>query len=237
MLYINIDTREKKLSDELLNRDLDEFTDNIEIAVNTLDIGDIYIQTTQFQIIFERKTTQDLLSSINDGRLREQKSRLLSSGINNICYIIEGNNDIISSQLIQHQSKLVGVYLNTLFRDRIPIIFVKSVKETATFLLLLATRLIKNPSRFQKDEIKNEYIDCLKVKSKKIENVDQRVCFQLQLAQIPGISTKLSKILSNIYPNMKAFIEELSEKGISSLIKIEGIGRKKSETILEYLGI
>ena len=154
MLYINIDTREKKLSDELLNRDLDEFTDNIEIVVNTLDIGDIYIQTPQFQIIFERKTTQDLLSSINDGRLREQKSRLLSSGINNICYIIEGNNDIVSSQLIQHQSKLVGVYLNTLFRDRIPIIFVKSVKETATFLLLLATRLIKNPSRFQKDEIK-----------------------------------------------------------------------------------
>ena len=86
-------------------------------------------------------------------------------------------------------------------------------------------------------KLKNEYIDCLKVKSKKIENVDQRVCFQLQLAQIPGISTKLSKILSNIYPNMKAFIEELSEKGISSLIKIEGIGRKKSETILEYLGI
>ena len=69
---------------------------------------------------------------------------MLSSGINNICYIIEGNNDIVSSQLIQHQSKLVGVYLNTLFRDRIPIIFVKSVKETATFLLLLATRLIKN---------------------------------------------------------------------------------------------
>ena len=87
MLYINIDSREKKLSDEILNRDLDEFTDNIEIVVNTLDIGDIYIQTTQFQIIFERKTTQDLLSSINDGRLREQKSRLLSSGINNICYI------------------------------------------------------------------------------------------------------------------------------------------------------
>ena len=84
MLYINIDTREKKLSDELLNRDLDEFTDNIEIVVNTLDIGDIYIQTPQFQIIFERKTLICLQLSLQKNLLDLNKKpkhlKMLSVG-------------------------------------------------------------------------------------------------------------------------------------------------------------
>lgn len=41
-------------------------------------------------IIIERKTGNDLASSIRDGRYDEQKNRLKNSGINNIIYLIEG---------------------------------------------------------------------------------------------------------------------------------------------------
>ena len=41
-------------------------------------------------LIFERKTCADLLSSINDGRYREQKSRLVSNfKKNQICILLK----------------------------------------------------------------------------------------------------------------------------------------------------
>ena len=41
-------------------------------------------------LIVERKTSNDLASSIRDGRYDEQKFRLRNSGINNVIYLIEG---------------------------------------------------------------------------------------------------------------------------------------------------
>ena len=67
----------------------------VEYETTNLDLGDFQIINPEGEIILiiERKTQADLLSSIKDGRHREQKLRLLNSSIPNIAYLIEGKND------------------------------------------------------------------------------------------------------------------------------------------------
>lgn len=45
-------------------------------------------------VIIERKTVDDLASSILDQRYKDQKNRLAKCGLKNIYYLIEGNKVI-----------------------------------------------------------------------------------------------------------------------------------------------
>ena len=88
-MRILVDFREDALFQNLIKKD---FT--IEKA--NLEIGDIVFEDDDGQIllIIERKTVDDLLSSIKDGRYTEQSFRLnaLEQIHNhNIYYLIEGN--------------------------------------------------------------------------------------------------------------------------------------------------
>ena len=68
---------------------------NIEIIKEQLNIGDIILFDDKNEpiLIFERKTLNDLASSICDGRYKEQSYRLNETNVSNhnIVYLIEGN--------------------------------------------------------------------------------------------------------------------------------------------------
>ena len=69
-------------------------TFNIKIAIENLPIGDIIVVDEEKELlIIERKTLQDLASSIRDGRYKEQSFRLDAHPLHNhhIVYLIEGN--------------------------------------------------------------------------------------------------------------------------------------------------
>ena len=88
MVEIIIDSRELKLK-EIISKDL-----NLNIEFKNLDLGDIVFKKNDKEIlIVERKTINDLYSSIRDGRYKEQKIRLLSNSNANLFYILEGNID------------------------------------------------------------------------------------------------------------------------------------------------
>jgi ERCC4-type nuclease len=74
----------------------------IELVKKVLHIGDAIIENEEQELcVIERKTLQDLLSSIKDGRYVEQSHRLqYTSGLSphNIIYIIEGNMTTLSSE-------------------------------------------------------------------------------------------------------------------------------------------
>lgn len=226
MLTIVVDNRETRLHDILLARDLDVFSDKINIEVKQLDIGDIAIDN----MLFERKTLQDMLSSIRDGRFREQKARMMSSEYV-VSYIVEGGS------IINQDETLQGAFLNTIYRDNIPIHFVKNIYETATLILTIATRIVKDPNRFEKKQC--EYINTLKVKTKKIDNIDKSMCFTLQLCQIPHISTKIARSLVETHKTLSNLIKTLEgmeeKERIKYLAGFEAIGDKKARTILEYI--
>jgi crossover junction endonuclease MUS81 len=234
MIDIFIDNREGKLWKIINERDLDIYKDKINIINKQLDIADIHIIINDNLYLFERKTTNDLLASINDGRYREQKARLKSSNPHSITYIIEGDN-IISSKN-KNQKKLTSVYYNSIYRDGINVLFMKDIDETITFILLLATKMIDKPENYIGIIQDNkEYIDVCKIKTEKKMNIDKDNCYLLQLCQIPSISKELAKKIKDKYPSLMILMMSLKDEGETILTKIDGIGKTKAKIIYEYL--
>ena len=238
MLKIIIDSRETNLYNNIIERDLDKYVDKITIIKQQLEIGDIHIQMDDLIYVYERKTINDLLSSVKDSRYKEQKSRLLSN-YKNVNYIIEGS-DIIASNNIHNQNLLTSIYFNSTYRDNIKIFFTKNINDTITFLLMLSTKIIDKPHNFILNETQKtepEYIDICKIKSKKSDNIDKETCYLLQLSQIPNISKQIAKNIKDVYPTMKILINTLatSENPNELLMKIPNIGKQKANKIIEYL--
>lgn len=220
---IIIDSRETNLYEKLLNR-------NIEIVKKQLEIADIHIIVNENIFVFERKTAADLLSSIKDGRYKEQKLRMMTT-YKNCNYIIE-EDTIVSSNSI-----LLSSYLHSIYRDNINIFFTKNIQETAEFLCLLYNKIISNPEKFISSNTSTSYIDNYKIKSKKIENIDKDNCYLLQLSQIPTISKEIAKRIKEQYSTLRILIKSLEESDNKELLltKINGIGKNKANKILEYL--
>jgi ERCC4-type nuclease len=238
MLKIIIDSRETNLYNNIIERDLDKYTDKITIIKQQLEIGDIHIQMDDLIYVYERKTINDLLSSVKDSRYKEQKSRLLSN-YKNVNYIIEGS-DIIASNNLHNQNLLTSIYFNSTYRDNIKIFFTKNINDTITFLLMLSTKIIDKPHNFILNETQKtepDYIDICKIKSKKSDNIDKETCYLLQLSQIPNISKQIAKNIKDVYPTMKILINTLatSENPNELLMKIPNIGKQKAIKIIEYL--
>lgn len=252
IIDIIIDNRETKIYKELKDRDLDKYKDNINIQKKQLDLGDIHIKFNDFIYIYERKTVKDLLSSIKDGRYKEQKTRLLSLNKSefNINYIIE-NDSITSNKDFTNQKVLTSVYINSIYRDKINVFFTANVSDTVSFLLLLVSKMIDKPENFinNKDDDKDNnnddkdtnYIDVCKIKAKKNANIDKDTCYLLQLSQIPSISKEIAKKIKDVYPSLTVLIKSLDDlkddknKQMGLLTKINGIGNKKALIIMNYL--
>ena len=227
---------------DIFDRDLDIYKDKIEIIKESLDIGDIHIKYNEILYIFERKTVRDLVSSIHDGRYREQKARMLSIYDKyQLSYIIE-EDDVISSKIYSNKSIIQGAYINTMFRDNIRVLFTKKICETATLLLSIAVKIIENPKKFISTKTNENsadicYTDYVKLKKKKIDNIDVDTCYIMQLSQIPHISNIIAKNIAKIYPSMPYLITQLidNENKNKELCKIDGVGKEKAAVIIKYL--
>ena len=83
-MKIILDNRENPLYEKCSTILKISKNEDLILSKEVLSIGDILIQTNEGKdiILIERKSIQDLLSSIKDGRYEEQSHRLIhSSGI------------------------------------------------------------------------------------------------------------------------------------------------------------
>ena len=240
MLNLIVDNREANLITKLKERELEKYFTKLSIEVKQLDIGDIHIVSDDKKWIIERKTVNDLLASVKDGRYKEQKTRMLASG-HDITYIIEGD-DILCGKTERGNQLLSSIYIYSMYRDNIHLIFTKSVEDTATYLLTMCTKIIDKPEKFVKvihdEDRSGDYINCIKMK--KMDNVTPENCFLMQLSQIPTISATIAKYIQKVYPSMKDFIKaienvEETQDRINMLCKIEKIGKEKAKKILQYM--
>ena len=167
----------------------------VEYETTNLDLGDFQIVNSEGEIvlIIERKTQADLLSSIKDGRNREQKLRLLNSGISNIAYLIEGKNDIKYFRPTDKLSE-VGSILNTMFRDKLFVIRTLNMEETVLYIKTLLKKFTKNDFKFEN----KDYSSVIKLKKK--DNLTPENCFIAQLSQIPGVSNTICQVYSRKIP-------------------------------------
>jgi len=233
MLKLLIDNRELSLINQIKDRELEKYKNLIEIEIKQLDVGDVHIISENNTYIFERKTVKDLIASVKDGRYKEQKYRLLASG-DDISYIIEGD-DITSSRNFNNYDLLSSIYIYSLYRDNIKLIFTRNIVDTCTFVLTMCCKIIDHPDKFIKQAKKESYVDCIKMK--KSGNITPEICYIMQLSQIPSISTTIAKNIAEVYPSMNDLLNALkqSDNKIETLTKINKIGKDKANKILEYL--
>ena len=236
--YLVIDYRENDLKKN--------FEGKNNVLIENLDIGDIQIRNNS-EIIFviERKTICDLSSSIKDGRHREQKVRLLNSGINveNIMYLIEGDIDQVRMKCLP-KTTITSSIINTLIRDKIKIYRSRNINESIEFIDSVFKKILKDPSILQSKT--TDYISTIKLKKK--DNLNSSNCYLLQLGQIPGSSVKIAECVSLQYPTMLSLCQKydsIPEEERPKLLenmkysiqnnKTRRIGKVLSERIYIYL--
>ncbi len=221
MCDIIIDSRENNIINLL----------DIEFIKKQLDIGDIqYIINNIIIIIIERKTIDDLISSIKTDRYREQKFRLNNSNTpnNRIFYLIEGSMKNKPKDLIY------STILNTILRDNMNVIRTRNINETITFIKNIKYKIDKYYNKDNNDFIFQniDYISTQKTKKK--EFMDKKLCFTLQLAQIPNISIKIANILAEKYQSMDNFCNILKNNK-DELYEIKNLGKNKINNIIDFL--
>ena len=158
MLEILIDNRETKLKTLFENHLFKDKKQTPEIKYSNLDLGDIVIKKEgKILLIFERKAIPDLYSSINDGRYKEQKIRLLNNfPLRNVVYIIEdANTQFLEKKFKNFKSIVNGAIINSIFRDRIRLIRTNNINQTFEYLITIIKKIYNNFDFF-KDLLDNE---------------------------------------------------------------------------------
>lgn len=236
-MKVIVDVRESRLYEYLV-----DMLPDIDVSTAPLDIGDaeIVIEDPQVRLIFERKTEKDLAASIKDGRYREQKMRMLHTTHKHHCtYIIENDNHWATHAC--PSASYTGAIFNTMYRDGIHVVIVPNTRATAQWIAKVAEKCKENPTKFVATNSADcDYLAMRKVKTKKQENIDVKTCFQLQLCQVPGISSKLATSIAEVYPSWRALFTALDthsslDAKIKMLIQIPLIGDKKAKGFLEFI--
>ena len=149
MLLINVDFREKDLI-ALLQLKLmndDDNNQSIKLKVDNLKIGDVaFIEIDKNEneigdelLLFERKSLNDLASSIKDGRYAEQSFRLdgyQAVPNHNIVYLIEGD---LSRY---RENKFSRINKKTLLSSMFSILYYKGFSVVRTMNLVETSELI-----------------------------------------------------------------------------------------------
>ena len=193
-----LDCRERKLITYLQ-------ANEIQHSVESLVLGDICIKNNAGEMIalFERKTIQDLLSSISDGRYEEQSFRLLSCGIpkNRIYYIIEGNieNYVGKGSGLYSKSTVHGCLFSLTFTKGFSVICSNSLTHTGDIIMKFFKKIEGDPSIVNKNESISppSYIDSIKLT--KTSNMSDEMITVMMLAQIPKVSKNAAETIMKNY--------------------------------------
>lgn len=245
-MIIKIDYREKELYIQCIQLSVN--LEDIKIETENLPIGDVIIcdNNNNEKIIIERKSLNDLASSIRDGRYNEQSYRLNDCEIHNhnIIYLIEG-------LLIDYKPKITRVEKRSLLSSMVTLNYYKgfsvhrtnNIGETAEWIINLSDKLRreKKDGYYNKkevlDKVTNDYAEVSK-RAKK-DNITVDNIGEIMLIQIPGVSSSIAKAIMKEHLNIKNLIENIEKnEKILDNIKITtktGKERKISKTAINNI--
>ena len=205
-LRMIIDEREKKSGIPDLLRAV-----GVNIELKNLLIGDYIVAP---EIIVERKSIQDFISSVFDGRLFDQCNRL-KEHFEHPVILMEGNVDQIE-ELTENPLVFYGAISSVILDFKIPIIPTPNASHTAKLLIAMCTRQENKKGPFLK-------------KIKKSDDLQKQ---QLSvLCSLPGVGEKLATRMLERFGSptntLKASYTELS--------KIKGMGESRAQKIRKML--
>ena len=209
---------------------------SIENECTTLEFGDFQILINDnIEFIFERKTLDDLLASIKDGRYKNQKTNILASfPTSKYYYIIEGKFDYNADPKNTVDKIIQSSIINMQLRDKIGIFVTKNINETCELIKSIYNRIKDKPTEY----LGNTNLDKIII-TKKVKSIQE--CWKEQLCQVPDISNKTADAICKEYSTMKSFyktFENLSkEEAIDKLSTIKTIdtNRKISSKVINNI--
>jgi len=156
-MFIKIDIREKELIGKINQLILFiPIFKQLKVVTESLPLGDIIISDEkEDKIIIERKSINDLLSSIKDGRYEEQSYRLngLEHHNHNIIYLIEGDVNKINYFKNENKTEKLTVYsaiFSLNYYKGFSVLRTFNMDETATFICNMANKLSKEKTSGKK---------------------------------------------------------------------------------------
>jgi ERCC4-type nuclease len=227
-----IDNREQQIKKLLIDK-------GIDFEIEQLKCGDILLQKDSNCICIERKTIQDLWSSIKDGRFREQRARLMDWRNecplqNHVMYVIEGvpEDEILVSAI----HRLTLIY-------KIPVWIKNNMEETIDYIIWIRD----NKTLFNERTQENDKIENLakSMKCKKDFQTSQNILVAL-IQSFNGFSYEMAKSVTASCHSIKEFIEFCERDGVQQVKEItyetkskaiRKIGLEKGKKIFILLGI
>lgn len=173
----------------------------IPFETESLLCGDFLFEEDNFRLLIERKTIQDLHSSIIDGRYREQRSRLLEWRNDNhkIIYVIEG---------LDSETKLETMLHRLMIGYSVPVHRTNNIEKTADWIEWIYTN--KSLSVFfQTRDLMQDRIENIRFsKNMKKENVmNQKTILISLLYSINGISYPMAVSIAEPFKSVEDFIQ------------------------------
>ena len=225
-MYITIDDRESSLYDKCVSLNV---VFNHHISKSTLTLGDIVFRSTNEildgeLLIIERKSLEDLLASIQDGRYNEQSHRLIHASNlprHRIIYIVEG---MMSTVSVPAKKELIYATMTSLNQFKgFSVMRTCSSQETAELLLAMASKIdrdfVKGKTLYMEAPSSSDNVSSqlpiadyhTVVKRVKKENLTPQNMMLVMVAQIPGISSVISKVLFDKYNTLSNLIHIIEE--------------------------
>ncbi|MDO8428085.1 MAG: ERCC4 domain-containing protein, partial [Candidatus Diapherotrites archaeon] len=187
---------------------------NCRLEIKQLEVGDFILSN---QICVERKSVEDFLQSMIDGRLFNQLANM-SANYENPLFLIEGSLDDLYTLRDIHKNAIIGAITSIAVRYRFPILFTRNAGETAEFLTVIAKR-----EQLGKDkDIK------LRVGRAGFTLPEQQ---QFIIESLPLIGPKTAKELLKKFGSVKEVVNA-SEKELQT---VENLGEIKAEKIRKVL--
>lgn len=210
---------------------------NIELTMENLPLGDIIISNEETElVIIERKSLNDLASSIKDGRYQEQSFRLNNYNIHNhnIIYLIEGDwSDYNKSKFNQkmNQHTLMSSIISINYYKGFSLYRTQNISETALYIVYFADKLerenkkkkgyylnntttpiasiTEEKSLIQNNDTENNQQYCQVVKKVKKDNITIQNIGEIILSQIPNVSSQSAIAIMNKFKTIKELIKHL----------------------------
>jgi crossover junction endonuclease MUS81 len=260
-MKVIIDERETSLyelclNSEYLNKEM------FVLEKRVLQLGDILFtsddEATTFLCI-ERKSLQDLLASIKDGRYSEQSYRLSNCFPNphNVVYLLEGMLSTVKDKKV-----VISCIASLNYFKGFSVHRTVSLAETTMYILCMADKIAKELKKGTKpigDKVvvnqilagessaeqlsttekpveSTDYCNVVKVSKK--ANITKENIGQMILMQIPGISSAISIEIMKPFSNFLEFVDRIrSDPEYLSQIKVNGrkIGSNVLKGINEFI--
>lgn len=205
-LRIVADEREKKSRIPQLLKSL-----GLDVEIVTLPVGD-YIAAPE--LVIERKSVHDFVSSVFDGRLFDQCYRL-TKHYDSPVVILEGSGDVIE-KIVENPLIFYGAIARIITEFKIPVVPTPSAYHTARMLVALCKKRETALGPFLK-------------KIKKPTDLHQQ---QLStLGSLPGVGEKLaSRMLGKFGTPLDVFNATLAD-----LSRVDGLGTARARKIRDVL--